>query len=154
MMRKNWMCTAAGVGGWLMLTAGCNTYQVRPLPYDAELKEVVVVDNPKVIVPDFRMNLEEQFGAHGFRVRVQSNTMAVKPGELVIRYDARRSWDFVTYLTDASVFAYKDGVLVGRGQYHHVGQSFSLDIFTKWRGTEWKMAELYERFFSNYPQQK
>ena len=41
------------VGLSLILLCGCNSYNVKSLPYDPNLKDIVVVDNPKVIVDDF-----------------------------------------------------------------------------------------------------
>lgn len=134
----------------LVLLSGCNTYQVKSLPYDPELKDVVVVHNPKVIVKDFVDVMTDEFNARQIKVRNVPQNYVSKPNEYVVHYDARQSWDFSLYLSDASIRIMKDGMTVGKGRYHHTGGSASLDIFTKWRGTEWKMKDLYEDLLKNY----
>ena len=138
------------VGLILVLLCGCNTYSVKSLPYDPELKDVVVVNNPKVIVKDFVDVMTDEFNARKIKVRNAPPDYVGKANEYVVHYDARQSWDLSLYLSDASVRIIKDGMTVGRGKYHHMGGSASLDLFTKWRGTEWKMKDLYEDLFRNY----
>ena len=132
------------------LLCGCNTYYVKSLPYDPELKDVVVVHNPKVIVKDFVEVMTDEFNARKIKVRNVPQNYVSKPNEYVVHYDARQSWDFTLYLSDATIRIIRDGMTVGKGKYHHVGRSMSLDIFTKWRGTEWKMKDLYEGLLKNY----
>ena len=134
----------------LVLLCGCNTYQVKSLPYDPELKDVVVVHNPKVIVKDFVYVMTDELNARKIKVRNAPQDYIGMPNEYVVHYDARQSWDFSLYLSDASIRIIKDGMTVGKGRYHHTGGSASLDIFTKWRGIEWKMKDLYEDLLKNY----
>lgn len=136
-----------------LLVCGCNSYKVTALPYDANLKGVVVVDNPKVRDGHFVPVLEKAFGERGFRVRHGAAADAAGD-EAVVTYSALRSWDIVPYLTDADVFISKDGVRKASGHYHHNGRNWSLDVFTKWRGDGYKMAELYERLLSNFNKEK
>ena len=75
------------------------------------------------------------------------------PNEYVIQYDARQSWDFSPYLSDATIRVIQNNLTMAKGKYHHVGRSCSLDIFTKWRGTEWKMKDIYDELLKNYPKQ-
>jgi hypothetical protein len=132
------------------MLCGCNTYNVKSLPYDPALKDVVVVHNPKVIVKDFVDVMTDEFNARKIKVRNVPRDYVSMPNEYVVHYDARQSWDFSLYLSDASIRIIKDGMTVGKGRYHHTGGSASLDIFTKWRGTEWKMKDLYEDLLKNY----
>lgn len=134
----------------IALLCGCNTYYVKSLPYDSELKEVAVVHNPKVIVKDFVDVITDEFNARKINVRNVPRDYVGMPNEYVVHYDARQSWDFSLYLSDASIRIIKDGMTMGKGRYHHTGGSASLDIFTKWRGTEWKMKDLYEGLLKNY----
>ena len=85
-------------------------------------------------------------------MRCVPQSYAAKPKEYVVCYDARRSWDFSPYLSDATIRISKDGMTIAKGKYHHTGGSASLDVLTKWRGTEWKMKELYDELLKNYPQ--
>ena len=140
------------VGLSLILLYGCNSYNVKSLPYDPNLKDIVVVDNPKVIVADFVDVMTDEFNAREIKVRCVPHSYAAKPKEYVVCYDARRSWDFSPYLSDATIHIRKDGMTIAKGKYHHTGGSASLDVFTKWRGTEWKMKELYDELLKYYPQ--
>ena len=140
------------VGLSLILLYGCNSYNVKSLPYDPNLKDIVVVDNPKVIVADFVDVMTDEFNAREIKVRCVPQSYAAKPKEYVVFYDARRSWDFSPYLSDATIRISKDGMTIAKGKYHHTGGSASLDVFTKWRGTEWKMKELYDELLKYYPQ--
>ena len=134
----------------LALLCGCNSYNVKSLPYDSELKEVVVVENPKVIVNGFVDVMTDEFNARKIKVRNVPQNYASTPNDYVIQYDAHQSWDFTTYLSDATVRISKDGMTVAKGTYHHVGGSASFDVFTKWRGVEWKMKDLYGELLKNY----
>ena len=140
------------VGLSLILLYGCNSYNVKSLPYDPNLKDIVVVDNPKVIVADFVDVMTDEFNAREIKVRCVPQSYAAKPKEYVVCSDARRSWDFSPYLSDATIRIRKDGMTIAKGKYHHTGGSASLDVFTKWRGTEWKMKELYDELLKYYPQ--
>lgn len=140
------------VGLSLILLYGCNSYNVKSLPYDPNLKDIVVVDNSKVIVADFVDVMTDEFNAREIKVRCVPQSYAAKPKEYVVCYDARRSWDFSPYLSDATIRIRKDGMTIAKGKYHHTGGSASLDVFTKWRGTEWKMKELYDELLKYYPQ--
>ena len=140
------------VGLSMILLYGCNSYNVKSLPYDPNLKDIVVVDNPKVIVADFVDVMTDEFNAREIKVRCVPQSYAAKPKEYVVFYDARRSWDFSPYLSDATIRISKDGMTIAKGKYHHTGGSASLDVFTKWRGTEWKMKELYDELLKYYPQ--
>lgn len=77
------------------------------------MKSVTVVQNPKVIVPDFLNVMEDEFGARGIPVMIANANHVAKAGEYVVTYDARQSWDFTTYLSDANVRIVKDNLLLG-----------------------------------------
>lgn len=110
--------------------------------------------NPAVRVSDFLDVLEDNFNARGIKVSRVESAAAVKEDEYSITYDALRSWDFVPYLADANVRVHKDRMIVAKGHYHHVGRSVSWDFFTKWRGTEWKMRELYDRLLRQWDEKR
>lgn len=135
----------------LWLIGGCNSYKVRSLPYDKELKDVVVIKNQKVIVSDFLDVMIDEFNARSIKVRLAPLNYNPTPHEYVIQYDARQSWDLSPYLSDATIRVMKDNMTKANGKYHHIGGSCSFDIFTKWRGTEWKMKDIYDELLKNYP---
>ena len=135
---------------FLCLSAvGCQSYDVRPLKYDPEMKSVTVVLNPKVIVRDFLNVMEDEFGVRGIPVMIANASHVAKEGEYVVTYDARQSWDFTTYLSDANVRVVKNNLLLGRGHYHHRGGSMSLSLW-KWQGTQAKMAPLYGKLLQEW----
>lgn len=152
-MKTNVRWIAVMVFGALLF-GGCNSYKVTALPYDPELRQVVVVRNPEVIVKDFVEVMIDEFSERGIKVLVMPSNYAAKPTEYVIRYIALQSWDLSTYLSDATIRISKDDIVLAKGRYHHVGGSCSLDIFTKWRGTEWKMGDLYDELLKNYPKRQ
>lgn len=133
-----------------LLIVGCNSYRVDALPYDANLKDIVVIENRKVIVKDFTDVMVDEFNARNIKVRFVGENYVQKPDEYVVRYDARQSWDFSLYLSDATIRVTKDNMTKAKGKYHHIGGSCSWDIFTKWRGTEWKMKDVYDELLKNY----
>lgn len=134
----------------LALLAGCNSYRVKAIPHDDNFKTAVVINNPKVRVSDFEAVLEDAFAEHGIGVRVVSEEYIPTNDEYVVRYNALQSWDVVLYMTDATIRVQKGSRQIGRGRYHHNGTNMSLDIFTKWRGTSWKMRELYDELLKEY----
>lgn len=134
----------------MFAVCGCNSYKVSALPYDSHLTSVVLVENPRVIVHDFVDVLQDEFNARNIKVVRKPESYVQKKDEYVIRYDARQSWDFINYLSYATVRVEKDNMTMAKGTYRHIGRSCSLDIFTKWRGTQWKMSDLYGELLKNY----
>ena len=132
------------------MLVGCNSYKVDALPYDENLKDIVVVENRKVIVKDFIEVMIDEFNARNIKVRFVGENYAAKPDEYIVKYDARQSWDFSLYLSDATIRILKDNMTKAKGKYHHIGGSCSFDCFTKWRGVEWKMKDLYDELLKNY----
>lgn len=139
-----------GIAVLCLSVVGCNSYDVRPLKYDPEMRTVTVVRNPYVRVHDFLSVLEDEFSARGISVAIAKATHVAEPGEYVVTYDARQSWDITTYLADANVRIEKDNHLLGRGHYHHTGGNMSLSLW-KWQSTQKKMAPLYEKLFREWP---
>ena len=133
--------------------AGCTAINVRPLPYDAQNREIALIDNPKVIVNDFVPVMERHFSRHGIALKRVSEFTQLKDNEYGIRYSAKRSWTVVAYLSDAYVRIYKGNVLVAEGSYHLGGRSFCLSPF-KWQGTETKMTPVFDELLKNYPEIK
>ena len=133
-----------------LMVCGCNSYRVTALPYDEELKRVVIVENPKVKVSDFVNVMTDEFNKRNIRAEQVSNLYISRPDDYVLRYEARKSWFLMPFLSDATVRINKDGMTVAKGKYHHVGESFSLDFFTKWLGTSWKMKRFYRDLLKNY----
>ncbi len=130
--------------------AGCTSIDVRPLQYAADLKEIKLLDNPKVIVDDFVPVMEWNFSQRGIALKRVPQFTQVGANEYSIRYSARRSWDLTTYLSDAYVNVYKGNLLVAYGKYHLTGGAWSLSLL-KWQGVETKMKPVYNELLKNYP---
>ena len=129
---------------------GCTSIDVSPLQYDAKIKEITLIDNPKVIVHDFVPVIERFFAQYGIGVRRVSEFTQLRSNEYGIRYSATQSWDLTTYLSDAYVNVYKGNMLVAEGRYHLIGGSFCMSLF-KWQGTETKMKPVFEELLKNFP---
>ncbi len=130
--------------------AGCTSTDVRPLQYDANLKEIKLLDNPKVIVDDFVPVMELIFSQRGIALKRVPQFTQLDANEYGIRYSARRSWDFTTYLSDAYVNVYKGNLLIAYGKYHLTGGAWSLSLL-KWQGVETKMKPVFDELLKNYP---
>lgn len=134
----------------VVFLAGCTSVEVQPLKYDAKNHEIILIDNPKVIVDDFVPVMERFFSQRGIALRRAPEFTHLGENEYGIRYSARRSWDFTAYLSDAYVNVYKGNLLVAYGKYHLIGGSACLSLF-KWQGTETKMGPVLDELLKNYP---
>ena len=97
---------------------------------------------PKVIVPRFKEILSSSFSNHGISTRSFAQGGVPNECEYVLRYSAIRSWDFVTYLTDADLDLQKNGVTVSFANFHLKGGGGL--AFTKWKSTESKVNLLVD----------
>ena len=129
--------------------AGCTSIQVRPLPYDAQIKDIKLIENPKVIVDDFVPVMEQNFSQHGIALKHFAESARIGENEYAIRYSAKRSWTVVPYLADAYVKVYKGDMIVAEGKYHLIGRSVCLSIF-KWQSVETKMKPVFDELLKNY----
>ena len=134
----------------IFFLVGCTSVEVRPLQYDAQNHEIILIDNPKVIVHDFVPIMEQFFSQHGIALKRASQFTQLGEKEYGIRYSAKQSWDFTTYLSDAYVNVYRGNMLVAYGKYHLIGGSACLSLF-KWQGTETKMGPVLDELLKNYP---
>ena len=134
----------------LIFLAGCTSINVRPLRYDANLKEIKLLDNPKVIVSDFVPVMGKIFAQHGITLRQVSESTRLGEKEYGIRYSAKRSWTVVPYLSQAYVKVYQGDAIVAEGTYELIGRSVCLSLY-KWQGVETKMKPVYDELLKNYP---
>ena len=134
----------------VLCLVGCTSIDVSPLQYDAKIKEITLIDNPKVIVHDFVPVMEHFLAQYGIGLKRVSEFTQLRSNEYGIRYSATQSWDLTTYLSDAYVNVYKGNTLVAEGKYHLIGGSFCFSLL-KWQGTETKMKPVFEELFKNFP---
>jgi hypothetical protein len=131
-----------------LLVCGCSSYDVKALPYDSSLTSVVLVENPKVIVRDFVDVLQDEFNARSIKVIRKPGNYVAKSDEYVVRYNALQSWDISLYLSYATIRVEKDNMTKAKGIY----KAGSFDL-AKWRGTQWKMSNLYGELLKNYQEE-
>lgn len=114
---------------------------VHALPDVQSVKEVYIVENPKVSVDDFLAVLTSDFENHGIGVREGSEEGAPSHG-YVVRYVAYRKWDLKPYMTDASIDVSKDGLRIAHADYHLVNGG-GLDL-GKFAGTRSKIDPIID----------
>ena len=125
---------------------GCTTINVKEV--DAKkhpISTICILKNPKVLVDDFLPVVEKGFNRHGIAVELHSGTNS-KCCEYSLRYTARRSWDFVPFLSLAKLELKQHKKIIGTAQYkvsRWLGGS-------KWMGTESKMNPVIDELLSGF----
>lgn len=125
--------------------AGCTSIEVRPLDASAPLKQVCIVQNPRVEVSDFVDVLRDGFDRHGIASSVVATTAAASC-EVTLTYTALRTWDMAPYLSHAELRLWRDGRQIGAATYHlNGGGGLSL---MKWQGTKAKMDPVIDQLLA------
>ena len=70
---------------------GCTSVNVRPVPAGHAIKNVIIIDNPKVLVSDFIEVMVAGFARHGINARVVPATTEPK-NEYAVTYVAFRAF--------------------------------------------------------------
>lgn len=120
-----------------VLAAGCTAVSVRPVDPSVPLRHVCIENNPAVTIPDFVQVLRDGFARHHIATQVYSGE-APATCETILRYTARRSWDFASYLSQAALrLETRDGAQLAAANYHlRAKGGFSL---MKWQSVRTKM---------------
>jgi len=131
----------------LAALSGCTAVSVRPVEPAAQLKHVCIENNPKVTVPGFLDVIKEGFERHGISTETYS---AATPEncEYTLNYTARRSWDFVPYLSVAELDLRKNGTEIASADYH-LRMKGGLSLM-KWKGTKSKMDPVIDELLKEY----
>lgn len=125
----------ASVVACVVLT-GCTAVTVKPVANMSELLHVCIQDNPKVQVIDFVPVVQEGFERHGISSEIVSGKMPTHC-EYILTYSARRTWDIVTYLSQAELSLKRSGREVASANYH-LRNKGGLAL-NKWKGTKAKI---------------
>jgi hypothetical protein len=118
---------------------------VRPVATQERITSVVIEENPKVWRSDFIDVLKDGFARHGIESKV------IQPGTpvgnaYVVRYTARQKWDMAMYMSDATIWIYKNDREVAKAVYHlKGGGGFSL---MKWQGTATKIDPVIDQLLA------
>ena len=129
-----------------LLAAACTSTRVFPIPAGHPM--VLVVENPKVIVPEFIFFLCSAFERHGIATR----TVKEKPPDAVVphvTYTAIRGWDLGTYLTDAEIVVHHGDRVLGSAKYHLIGKG-GLSLM-KWQSVATKLTPVMDELLAAYP---
>lgn len=111
----------------VVVLAGCAgaVQQVNPVS-KIELKQMCVVQNPRVSQAGFLSAMEDALRQKGFEVRVVPQGSGPGTCPLVAEYTANWQWDLALYLAYAEIKVYQDQKQVGSAMYnarHVIGTS-------------------------------
>lgn len=128
------------------LFAACTAVDVKPPAASHDVKEVLIVENPKVWDVDFLQTLEQGFQRHGIKTRV------VKEGadlgdEYVVTYVALQKWDMGMYMSDATIKVSRGDVEIAEAVYHLKGGG-GLSVF-KWQRTKTKIDPVIDELVAS-----
>jgi len=131
--------------------ASCTSITVEPLSAELQVQEICIQNNPKVIVEDFLLVIQEGLARHGIKATLHTGSVPAEC-EYLMTYTARQSWDGVPYLSHAEILIEHKGARVGYGEYHLIGKAaFSL---LKWQSTNIKMDPVLDELFEEYLQEQ
>jgi hypothetical protein len=93
--------------------------------------------------------MKDGFYRHG--IAVQMLPASASAGDLhVVDYTARRTWDIVTFLSEAEITITHRGDRVGYAEYYLRGKGgFAL---TKYQDVDTKINPVMDELLANYPQ--
>ena len=124
---------------------GCTSVQVDPLVSAPHL--MCIKHNPKVMVSDFVPVLQQGFSRHGIDTRLYEGAIPRAECSYLVTYSARRSWDFMPYLSQADIqILGPDRRKLASAEYHlRAKGGFSM---MKWQGTETKMRPVIDQLLA------
>jgi hypothetical protein len=130
-----------------LLLFGCTVkYSANPISIQKiDRKEICVIEETEAeryFSQLYKKALEEK----GFSVKILSYGSDVAACPLSSTYRSVWSWDFVTYISNAQIFVFRNGVLAGNALYEApcCGTSLTFKIYEK---TEHKIAKMVDQLF-------
>lgn len=124
---------------------GCTVVKVQPIGADHHISHICIQNNPRVTVGDFVPVMQEGFNNHGVTSQVVSGSGG--PGcDYTATYNARRSWDFSTYLSVAQIAIQRDGRQIANANYH-LRNKGGLSL-TKWASVRSKILPVIDELFA------
>jgi len=133
----------------LSLLLGCTAIHVEPVEREAGLAHVCIEEDPKVIVADFLTILRAGFRRHGISTELYKDA-APPHCEFTLTYDARQSWDMVSYLSHAELRLEHRGDQIAYATYHLRNRG-GYALYSKWKSTRTKMGPVIDRLLKAYP---
>jgi len=129
----------------MWIAGGCTSVDVRPVEPHEPITAVLIEENAKVWRSDFVTVLSDGFARHGIDSRLIRQGDPVGDA-YVVRYTARQKWDMAMYMSDATIWIYKNDKEIARAVYHlKGGGGFSL---MKWQGTQAKIDPVIDELLA------
>lgn len=130
-MKKTLIFTA--VLGTIFLSGCANvTSGNRYAGYTEKPAEICIVKNPRVTFSQALDSIELALAKRDVKYHIVTNASDCKVDcAYMLNYEARRSWDFTTYLGSADLVLKKNGQIISSAKY----QAGSMTL-TKWGKTE------------------
>lgn len=137
-----------GLGICTLVLTGCTSIQVNNATgFNANtIKQVCVVDNPKVIIKDFNQIIERSFARHNISARTFKDSDDLSSCQTTLNYTALRSWDFAPYMVSAQFNLLQNGRQVSEASFRLKGNGGL--ALNKWRSTETKVNELVDQLIN------
>jgi hypothetical protein len=148
-VRKVILASALSVA--LTSVTGCTIQTaVSPLSADRAVAEICILENPKVIIPDFLPVLQEGIQRNGLRSKVYREVP--NACAYVLEYVAFQKWDGAPILSQANISLYNGKELVGTASYKLPNGIFGGGGINpaKWDSTREKLDPLLDKLFQNY----
>jgi len=154
-----------------IMGVGCTSVTVRPLEASYNVKHICIKENPKVEVDDFAQVIAEDLKRHNItsefialsptaKTKVQDEDesfpdqyyMDITPSpdscDFNLTYTARRSWDFVTYLSSADIAISDKNSRIAHAHYHLKGKGGLSPL--KWQGVKTKIDPVMDKLLEFY----
>lgn len=148
--------------------SGCTSVTVKPLDAYYNVKHLCIRENPKVEIDDFvpviadglkRHNITSEFISakldnstaedNGFSDQYYMNVTPTPDScDFNLTYTARRSWDFVTYLSTADIAISDKKTTIANANYHLIAKG-GLSLF-KWQGVKTKIDPVMDGLLKFY----
>jgi len=145
-MKKLLASSLVGMG-----LVGCTSIQVNNATgFNPEsIRQVCIVDNPKVIIKDFNQIVERSFTRYNIDAKTYKDTDNFSLCQTTLNYTATRSWDMAPYLVSAQFNLLQNGRQVSEASFRLRGNGGLAP--NKWRSTETKINELVDQLLNKAP---
>ncbi|CAI3111115.1 hypothetical protein MWMV17_MWMV17_00662 [Acinetobacter calcoaceticus] len=130
---------------------GCTSIQVNNATgFNPEsIRQVCIVDNPKVIIKDFNQIVERSFERYKIDAKTYKDTDNLSLCQTTLNYTATRSWDMAPYMVAAQFNLLQNGRQVSEASFRLRGNGGLAP--NKWRSTETKINELVDQLLNKTP---
>jgi hypothetical protein len=130
---------------------GCTSIQVNNATgfNPNSIRQVCVVNNPKVIIKDFDSLVEKSFARYDIGTKVIKDSDDMSLCQTILNYTALRSWDMAPYMVSAQFNLIQNGKQVSEASFRLKGNGGL--ALNKWRSTETKINELVDQLLEKTP---